>query len=64
MNKEERKAIEYYQDKEISFSVNFDIQISIANTEEGGIIRGNISIDPNTYDIQLKFDNSIDSKSI
>ena len=46
------------------FSVNFDIQISIANTEEGGIIRGSISIDPNTYDIRLKFDNSIDSKSI
>ena len=46
------------------FSVNFDIQISIANTEEGGIIRGSISIDPHTYDIKLKFDNSIDSKSI
>lgn len=46
------------------FTVNFDIQISISNTEEGGIIRGNISIDPQTYDIKLKFDNSIDSKSI
>ncbi len=26
MNKEERKAIEYYQDKEISFGVNFDTE--------------------------------------
>lgn len=46
------------------FSVNFDIQISIDNTEEGGIIRGNIAVDPHTYDIKLKFDNSIDSKSV
>ena len=37
MNKEEREAIEYYQDKEISFGVNFDTEKllrSLGITEE------------------------------
>lgn len=45
------------------FSVNFDIQINANNEVEGGIIRGNISVDPQTYDIKLKFDNSENSLS-